>query len=234
MTEELITNLAKISELRVISRTSVMRFKGDPSQSLPAIAKALNVDAVVEGSAFRAGDSVRVTVQLIDAHSDAHLWAQTYERDSHDVLALQDDLSSAIAREINVELTPVEKSRFRDAHAVKPEAYEAYLRGRYALGKWTAEGRSRAKESFEKAIALDPGFALGYSGLADYYWQAAEWDLPQLVAMPKAREFALKALKLDNSLAEAYTALGAVDCFFDYDLAASERDLLRAISVNPG
>ncbi len=234
MTEELITDLAKISALRVISRTSVMQFKGQHRERLPQIAKDLDVDAVVEGSVLKIGDKVRITVQLIDAHADRHLWADKYERDSHDVLALQDDLAAAIAREIDVKLTPQEKAQFASARPVNPEAHEAYLQGRYFLAKWTQEGRASAKRYFEQAIQIDPSFALGYAGLADYYWQAADWELPQSVAMPKARELAEQALKLDDSLAEAHTALGSVDYFFDYDAKAAEKELLRAIALNPG
>jgi adenylate cyclase len=129
MTDELTTDLATISALRVISRSSVMQFKGEHRPSMPQIAKTLNVDAVVEGSVLRSGDRVRITAQLIDAQADKHLWAQTYERDSHDVLALQDELASAIAREINVQLTPREQTRLSSARTVNPVAHEAYLKG---------------------------------------------------------------------------------------------------------
>jgi Tfp pilus assembly protein PilF len=171
---------------------------------------------------------------LIDARADKHIWAESYERDSHDVFALQDELASAIAREINVELTPQEKAQFTIARPVNPQAHEEYLKGRYYWAKWTQEGRTQAKEHFELAIKIDPDFALGYAGLADYYWQAADWDLPNLVAMPKARELANRALQLDDSLAEAHTSLGAVGQYFDFNPAASELQLQRAIALNPG
>src|SRR5260370_36508180 len=140
MTEELITDLAKISALRVISRTSVMQFKGERKKPLPEIAKALNVDAVVEGSVLRVGDKVRITTQLIDAPADKHLWAESYERDSRDVLAMQDELATAIARQINIALTPGEQARLSNTHSVNPQAVEALLKGSYCWFNLRSDG----------------------------------------------------------------------------------------------
>jgi TolB-like protein len=151
MTDELTTDLATISALRVISRGSVMQFKGEHRPPTPEIAKALNVDAVIEGSVARVGDKVRVTAQLIDAPADRHLWAKSYERDSRDVLALQDEVSLAIAREINVELTPREQARLANSRKVDPQAHDAYLKGRYYLSSPTEERVRKALEQFEQA-----------------------------------------------------------------------------------
>jgi adenylate cyclase len=169
MTDELTTDLATISQLRVISRGSVMQFKGDRRPPTPQIARLLNVDAVVEGSVLREGDKVRITAQLIDARADKHLWARSYERDSRDVLALQDELASAIAKEINVQLTPTEQTRLTSAPTVNPEAHDAYLKGRYFINRPSDENLKKAIAQFEEAISLDPNFAPAYSGLSDAY-----------------------------------------------------------------
>src|SRR5260370_29496503 len=169
MTEELITDLAKISALRVISRRWVMQLKGERKKPLPEIARAVNVDAVVEGSVLRVGDKVRITTQLIDAPADKHLWAESYERDSRDVLALQGELASKIAQEINVELTPQEKARLKAIRQVNPEAHEAYLKGRYYQDKYSEETSKKALEHFQQAIDLDTGFAPAYTGIAAVY-----------------------------------------------------------------
>src|SRR4029077_20625399 len=163
------TDLAQISALSVISRTSVMKFKGEHRASLPEIAKVLNVDAIVEGSVLRVGGKVRITTQLIDATADRHIWAKSYERDSRDVLALQDELASAIAREINVEWTPPEQARLATSRIVNPQAHDAYLRGRYFLNSFSEEHVQKAIEEFELAVKIDPNFALAYIGLADAY-----------------------------------------------------------------
>src|SRR5712691_7559289 len=159
MTDELTTDLATISALRVISRGSVMQYKGAHRPPTPEIAKALNVDAVVEGSVVRVGDRVRITAQLIDAPADKHMWAKSYERDSRDVLALQDELASAIAREINVQLTPGEQARLTSAPTVNPEAHDAYLKGRYFINRPSDENLKKAIAQFEEATRLDPNFA---------------------------------------------------------------------------
>jgi hypothetical protein len=168
MTDELTSDLANISQLRVISRGSVMQFKGAHRPPTPEIAKILNVDAIVEGSCF--GPETRSDhAQLIDARSDRHLWSKSFERNSRDVLALQDELASAIAREIHVRLTPEEQSRLTRATSVNPEAYDAYLKGRYFFNRPSDENLSKAIAQFEAAIKLDPNFAPAFSGLSDAY-----------------------------------------------------------------
>jgi adenylate cyclase len=230
MTDELITDLAKISGLRVISRTSVMKFKGEHREQLPDIAKALNVNTIVEGSVLRVGDKVRITAQLIDAPSDKHLWAESYERDTRDVLTLQDEVASTIAQQIDVELTPNEQARFAKPRPVNPQAYEAYLKGRYFMKTYRVDP---ALEQYELAIKTDPDFALAYTGLADAYMYGEDFFFPGTEVMPKAKAAAEKALQLDDSLAEAHTSLGAINFWYDFDWTGGERELRRAIALNP-
>jgi adenylate cyclase len=233
MTEELITDLAKISALRVISHTSVMQFKGERRKSLPDIARMLNVDAVVEGSVLRVGGKVRINAQLIDGPADKHLWAQSYERNSRDVLALQGDLASAIAHEIDVHLTPIERANLSNARAVNPAAHEAYLKGVYYWHQWTEDGYRKSADYLEQAVKADPESAEAYAALARTYADAAETFLSSAIAMPKAQAAALKALELDPSNAEALTVLGVVKFEYDFDWEGAEREFQRAIAANP-
>lgn len=243
MTDELITNLAQIGSLRVISRTSAMRFKGS-RQTLPQIGHDLQVDAVVEGTVTREENRVRITAQLIEASTDHHLWARTYERDLKNVLALQDEIAQDITEEIRVKLTPNERGLLAQVHSVDPEAYDAFLRGRYWLHSPTGEGAWKALDYFQKATARDPQYALAYAGVADSYLELAFSDvgehvhrlaalLPRKEAFPKAREAATKALILDPSLAEAHTALAIVKFYMDWDWSGAEHEFKRAISLNP-
>jgi adenylate cyclase len=232
MTDELITDLARISALRVISRTSVMQYKGEHKKPLPEIARALNVDAVVEGSALKVGDKVRITAQLIDAPSDRHIWARSYERDARDVLAMQGEVASAIAREIDIQLTPDEQARFANARTVNPQAHEAYLKGIYHLNKYTEEGWGKAADSFRQAIRIDPKYARAYAGLSDCYGQSAGHSLPPREAMPQSREFAQKALELDDTLAQPHVLLAVVDYSYDFDWAGGEKEFQRAIALD--
>ncbi len=233
MTEELITNLAKIAALKVISRTSVMRYKGT-QKPLPEIAKELNVDAVIEGSVLREGGQVRVTAQLIQASTDQHLWAESYQRNLRDILALQDEVARAIANEIKVKLTQQDRTRLARAGTVNPEAYEAYLRGRFCWNKRTEEGEKKGLEYFQQAIERDPGYALGYAGVADsYIVLGAHGHLPTQEAFPRARAAAQKALAMDDNLAEAHTSLGSVKTFYDWDWPGAEIEFKRAIELNP-
>ncbi|HYL57970.1 MAG TPA: tetratricopeptide repeat protein [Candidatus Acidoferrales bacterium] len=234
MTEELTTQLAKINALRVISHTSVMQYKGERRKSLPDIAKALNVDAVVEGSVLRVGDKVRINAQLVDARADKHLWAQSYERDSRDVLALQDDLASAIAREIDIHVTPPERAKLGDARAVNPAAHEAYLKGIYYWHLWNEEGWKKSVDYLEQAVKADPSFAAAHAALARTYADSAETWVSAAQAMPKAKAAADRALELDSANPEARTVLGVIKYEYDYDWAGAERDFQRAIADNPG
>ena len=235
MTDELTSDLANISQLRVISRGSVMQFKGAHRPPTPEIARLLDVDAIVEGSVIRAGDKVRITAQLIDARSDRHLWAKSFERNSRDVLALQDELASAIAREIHVRLTPAEESRLTRAPSVNPDAYDAYLKGRYFFNRPSDENLSRAIAQFEETIRLDPKFAPAFSGLSDAYLWAGfnEGVLTASEAGPKAKAAAEKAIQLDDASAEAHTSLAVYKSWYGHDWAGSESEFRRAFALNP-
>ena len=235
MTDELTGDLASISQLRVTSRGSAMQFKGRNRPPTPEIAKALDVDAVVEGSVTRSGDRVRITAQLIDARADRHLWAQTFERSSSDVLALQADLASAIASAINVQLTPREQSRLSAAPTVDPEAHDAYLKGRYFFNHPSDQNLQKAIAQFEAAVKLSPTFAPAYSGLSDGYTWAAynEGFISASDAKPRAKAAAERAVQLDSMSAEAHTSLGVYKGWFEYDWDGSERELRRAIALNP-
>jgi len=235
MTDELTTDLATISQLRVISRGSAMQFKGEHRPPTPEIAKTLNVDAVVEGSVLRVGDKVRITAQLIDARADKHLWAKSFERNSRDVLALQDELASAIAGEINVQLTPNEQARLASAQSVDPAAHDAYLQGRYFFNRPSDENLKKAIERFEEAVKLDPNFAPAFSGLSDAYLWAGynEGVLTAAEARPKAKASAERAIQLDDTSAEAHTSLAVFKLFYEYDWAGCESEFRRAFALNP-
>ena len=232
MTDELITDLANIGGLAVISRTSVMQYKGEHKETLPEIAKALNVSTVLEGSVMRVGDQVRITVQLIDAPTDKHLWAKSYESESRDVLKLQANLASEIARQIKVELTPEERARLADVQSVNPEAHEAYLKGLYYIDQSDPNALLSAQKFFERAIELDPNFAPAYAGLAQVYILVALAGPPS-EAMPLARAAAQKALELDDNLAEAHCSLATIRFQHDFDWVGSEREFRRALELNP-
>ena len=236
MTDELTANLATISQLRVISRGSVMQFKGPQRPPTPEIARVLNVDALVEGSVTRVGDKVRITAQLIDAREDRHLWARTFERSSGDVLSLQAELASAIAREIDVQLTPTERSRLATAPRVDPQSHDAYLKGRYFFNRPSDENLKKSIAQFEEAVQLNPDFALAHSGLSDAYLWAGynEGFLTATEARTKAREAAETAVRLDDNSAEAHTSLAVFKLFYEYDWDGCEREFRRAIALNPG
>jgi len=233
MTEALITTLAKIKALRVISRTSVMRYKG-VRKSLPQISRELNVDAVVEGSVLRSGDRIRINAQLIHAVTDNHLWAESYERRFRDILPLQTEIAREIAHQIQILLTPEEHERLRHARPVKPEAHEHYLRARYCWNKRTEEEVDRALSYFRLAIDEDPTYAEGYVGMGDCYNILGYYNvLPPMEAYPKGKAAALKALELDPSLAEAHATLGVVKRDFDWDWLGAEAEFQRAIELKP-
>ncbi len=235
MTDALTADLARISQLRVISRGSAMQFGGGNRPSTPEIAKALDVDAIVEGSVNRSGDRVLITVQLIDARADRHLWADSFERSSQDVIALQSDMASAIAREINVQLTPAEQSKFESAQTVDPEAYDAYLKGRYFFNRPSDENLQKAIDRFEDALALSPNFVPALSGLSDAYLWAGynEGFITASEARPKAKAAAEKAIRLDDQSAEAHTSLAVFKLFYEYDWEGCEAEFRRAFELNP-
>ena len=233
MTDALTTDLAQIGSLKVISRTSAMQFKAS-KEALPQIGRDLQVDAVVEGTVARGENRVRVTAQLVEASSDHHLWARSYERDLKDVLALQDEIAQDITEQIRVKLTPKERSLLIQVHAVDPEAYDAYLRGRYWFSLGTEEGAGKALDYFQKAIAKDPSYALAYANLAASFIQLSfSGGLPYKETIPKAREAVVKALALDPSLAEAHTQAAWVKFNIDWDWSGAEAEYKQATALNP-
>ena len=233
MTDELISKLSKISALRVISRTSAMRYK-ETDKSLPEIARDLQVEAVVEGSVLRSGERVRINARLIDVAGDRQMWAESYERDLKDVLSLQSDVASAIVREVRVQIAPEEISQLASRGPVNPEAYQLSLQGRVAFSRFTPESLARAAEYFHLAIAKDPRYAPAYAGLADSYIQIAGRVRPPLEVMPKARMAIEKALELDPNLGEAYASLGQVKLFYEFDWEGARNEFRRALEKSPG
>jgi len=233
MTDALITDLAQIRSLRVISRTSVMQYKR-AGKTLPEIARELKVDAVLEGSVVRSGDHVRIDAQLIQAANDQHLWANSYQSQLRDAVNMQNDIARAVVEQVQLQITPEEKARLTAPRPVNPNAYEDYLRGRYFWRKWTSEGTAKASEYFQKATVEDPSFALAYAGLAE-----AEYRRPFLEplspreAVPVAAQAARKAVELDESLAEAHAALADIKFRFDWDWAGADAEFRRALELNP-
>src|SRR3984885_3112378 len=232
MTDNLITDLAKIGALRVTSRTSVMRYKGT-KKALPEIARELNVDAIIEGSVIRSGQRVRVTAQLLQAPTDRHLWAETYDRDVGDILKLQAEVADAIAQQVRAKLTPLQQSQ---AHTVNPGAYDAYLRGRlYFVNEFTnPDSLNKAQAYFEESIQKDPSFALAYAGLADtYVYMAFTGGLPKDRAYRSAKDALAKATALDDSIGEAHDTLGVLSSVFEWDWDTADREFTRAIALAP-
>jgi TolB-like protein/DNA-binding winged helix-turn-helix (wHTH) protein/Tfp pilus assembly protein PilF len=231
MTDELITDLAQVRELKVVSKTSIMQYKGTRTP-LPEIGRELGVDAVVEGSVLRSGDRVRITAQLIRAATDRHIWAETYDGDLKDVLSLQARVAEAITNQVKLNLTAEESSRLRRAPSVNPEAFDLYLRGRYAWNQRNPEGFQKAIEYFNQAIEEDSKFALAYSGLADCHTLLTLYGggLSNIIEAQAAAE---KALQLDSTVAEAHTSLAAVKVLRNWDWQGAEREFHRALELNP-
>jgi tetratricopeptide (TPR) repeat protein len=233
LTDELIGEIARIGALRVISRTSIMQYKGKASKSLPAIARELNVDAILEGTVVQSGRTVRITAQLIRARDDRHIWSEKYERDLTDVLTVQSEVARAVAGEIQATLTPWQRVALARTRQVSPEAHEALLRGNFFLHQGI-RGTGKSTEFFKQAIELDPTQAEAYAGLAEALCYAGIFQLrPSGETYPEARVAALKALELDESSAGAHNALGDVKQGYDWDLAGAEREFQRARQLNP-
>jgi serine/threonine-protein kinase len=233
MTEALITNLAQIRALRVVSRTSTMQYKG-ARKPLPQIARELRVDAVVEGTVARFGNRVRITAQLIEAASDRHIWARSYERDLSDVLALQGEVAREIADEIQVQVSQEERARLGSLRRVKPEAYEDYLRGRHHWNRRTDAEIRKGIEYFQQAIAKDPQYAQAHAGLSRAYDTMGTYNfLPPSEAFARAAAEAARALELDSSLPEAHTALGGVLFTHNWDWKGAESEFSQALALDP-
>jgi TolB-like protein/Tfp pilus assembly protein PilF len=232
MTEEIIDALSKIGGIRVVARTSSFAFKGK-QQDIREIGKKLNVTAVLEGSVRKDGNRLRVTAQLNGVTDGYHLWSETYERELKDVFAVQDEISRAIVNTLQLKLA--NPSREANASPEKIQAYELYLQGRYHWRRWRTEGAEQAIHYFEAAIQKDPKYAAAYAGLAESYcWLGFFGALPPNEAMPRARQAAQKALALDDSLAEAHTALAYVKTLYEFDWPTAEREFKRAIQLNSG
>jgi TolB-like protein/DNA-binding winged helix-turn-helix (wHTH) protein/Flp pilus assembly protein TadD len=238
MTDELITDLAKVGALRVTSRTTVTLYK-HTRKSLPQIAHELNVDGIVEGSVVRSGQRVRITAQLIRASADQHVWAETYERDLGDALRLQSDVAEAITKQVRAQLTPELKEQFSGTRPVDPRAYDAYLKGRYYIYNQSFTdpvSLNQAKVNFEEAIRRDPNFSPAYSGLAETYICLVLFGRGQITAADgfrSARNDVQRALELDPNNGEAYNALGELNWYADLDWNAAERSFNKAIALAP-
>ena len=233
MTEELISTTSKISGLTVIARTSIMRYKGG-QKSISEVANELQVGTVLEGSVRKAGDKLRITVQLIDPQTSGHLWAESYDRELKDVFSIQSDISKTIAHTLKVHLLPQEAEIIENKKPPNPEAHTLYLKGRFLWNQRNKAALSRAVEYFEKAIQLEPEYALAYSGLADSYFVIAQHGFENpLTNFEKARTFARKALELDENLPETHATLAGISQFYDYDWARAEDEFKRAIQLNP-
>jgi TolB-like protein/DNA-binding winged helix-turn-helix (wHTH) protein/Flp pilus assembly protein TadD len=233
MTEELIGRLSNIHGLRVISRTSAMHFK-NTQLSVPEIAKTLGVDAIVEGSVIREGNRIRVHAQLIRGATDEHIWAEEYQREYRDLLALQDEVARSIAERIQISLTPQERTSLASTPTVDPEAHEDYLKGRYYFNQRTDDALNKSIGCFQQAIARNPGYALAYSGLADgYAMRGFRGAFPSKDALSRAKTAALKAIELDDTLAEPHASLAFIAETHEWDWATAEREYKRALELNP-
>ncbi|MCK4835623.1 MAG: protein kinase, partial [Candidatus Aminicenantes bacterium] len=233
MTEALITELSRIKALKVISRTSVMRFKNS-SKSLPEIARQLKVAAVVEGSVLKAGDKVRITTQLIEAESDKHLWAESYERDLRDILSLQKEVAQTIAKQIKITLTPAEKDMLSKKTSIDPIAHESYLKGHFFLKKVSVEGARKAIEYFDRVIEIEPEFAPAYAGKANAYDTiVAFYAISPNQGWMMVREWAEKALKIDKNNSDAIMLIADVKFLFEWDWPGAEQAFKKSIELNP-
>ena len=233
MTDELITDLAKFRNLRVISHTSVERYK-ETKRPLPEIARELGVDAIVEGTVMRSGDRVRITAQLIEAGSDRHLWAESYERDLRDVLALQGEVAERIATAVGINLTAGDQTLMASTRVVDSAAHEAYLKGNFYWNRSNCEGSKRALEYFQQGVAKDSNFAPAYLGLAQSYFTLGDWGCwPHHEAFAKSKAQALRAIELDHNLGAAHTWLGMLAFFYEWDWQNAEKEFRQAIELDP-
>jgi tetratricopeptide (TPR) repeat protein len=234
MTDELITDLAKIGAIRVISRTSVMQYKGT-QKPIGQIAKELGVDAVIEGTVLRSGNRVRITAQLVAAATERHVWAESYERDLRDVLFLQNEVARTIAQQIRVQLTPQQQAQLSTNRLPQPEAHEAFLKGKYFANRLSPDGLEKAIHYFNEAINADPTYGLAYAEMAETYcWATAYQLLSSQEGLAKAKSAALHAIEIDATLGEAHNALAWVKYVHDWDFPGAEEEFKRAINLSPG
>jgi TolB-like protein/DNA-binding winged helix-turn-helix (wHTH) protein/Flp pilus assembly protein TadD len=233
MTDELITALAKLKSLKVISHTSVDRYK-QGNRTLPEIARELGVDAVVEGTVTRSGDHVRITAQLVDARSDQHLWAESYERDLKDVLSLQDQVAGQIAAQVGIKVAAGQQTRMASTRQVVPEAHEAYLKGNFYWSRSNCDGSQKGLSYYQQAVAKDPTFAAAYVGLAQAYFTLGDWNCsPYEEAFSKSKAAAQSALELDPTAGSAHTWLGTIAFFYEWNWDNAEREYREAVQLSP-
>jgi TolB-like protein/Tfp pilus assembly protein PilF len=231
--EEILTRLAKIADLKVIARTSTEKYKSAPA-NLREIAEQLGVGNVLEGSVQKAADQVRINVQLINAATQTHLWAESYDRKLTDIFAVESEIATRIAETLQAKLTGSEKTAIAKRPTANPEAYEFYLKGRFFWNKRTGADLRTAIDYFNQALGKDPSYALAYAGLADYYGLLGAYGAASRVdSFPQANAAAKKALELDDTLAEAHTSLGLVLSAYDFDFEQSLKEFERAIELNP-
>jgi TolB-like protein/Flp pilus assembly protein TadD len=232
ITDLLTTELSSIGTLTVKSHQSALKFKGS-TKSMPEIGQELNADAIVEGSVLRDGNQITVNVQLIDARTDRHMWAEKFDRDLSDVFKMRNEVVQAIAEAIQAKISPEQSSRLNSARSVNPVALQEYLLGRQSWYRQSEKGLNDALDHFNRAKQLDPSFALAWAGLADTYWQSADITISPAEARAKAKAAAQHALELDESLAEAHTALAVVKYSVDYDWNGSDQEFRRALELKP-
>ncbi|HEX5316051.1 MAG TPA: tetratricopeptide repeat protein, partial [Candidatus Kapabacteria bacterium] len=233
MTDELITEIAKVNRLRVISHTSVNRYR-DTKLSLPEIASELGVEGVVEGTVMRSGNHVRITAQLIDARSDQHIWAESYDRDFKDVLDMQAEVARQIAAKVGITLTQGEQMNLASNHAIDPEAHEYLLKGDFYWNRLDCADFKKALNYYQQAVAKDPKYALAYDGEADSYFNLADWGCDSQAEMfPKAKVAALKAVELDPNLADAHTSLGELAFYYEWNWPKAEQEYQQAMQLDP-
>src|SRR5213082_1797838 len=231
--DEILTRLSKIADLKVISRTSTQHYKSAP-ENLREIAKQLGVAHILEGSVQKSGDAVRVNVQLIKADNDSQVWAETFDRKLTDIFSVESDVAKAIADQLRAHITRQEEQVITAKPTKNIEAYDAYLRGRYFWNKRTSDGIKHAIEHFQRSIERDPDFALGHAGLADSYIALTFYNFAAPhETMPKAKESAIKALALDDPLAEAHASLAHILMNYDWNWAAAEKEFKRSIELKP-
>jgi adenylate cyclase len=234
LTEELISTISNIRELTVISRTSVMKYKGGTA-TVAEIGRALKVGSIIEGSVRKSLNRARVTAQLIDVNTDGHIWSRSYDREMNDIFAIQSEIAQQVADALKIQLVASEKREVEKKATANPEAHTMYLKGRYFWNERTKEGVDKALKYLEEAIKLDPKFALAYSGLADCYTIYADWFwMDPNEAFPKARDYDLKALEIDSNLAEAHASLGIIFNSYDGNWQESEKEFKRALELKPG
>ena len=233
ITDSLINNLSQLPRLKVIARGSVFSYKGKEVNPQD-VGRELNVQALVTGRITQRGDDLSISVELMDTRDKSHIWGQQYNRKISDLLAVQEEISSNISENLRLKLTGEEQKRVTKRYTEDVEAYQLYLKGRHFADQYDQEGFKKAIEDLNAAVAKDPNYALAHAGLAEAYWIASGQSLPPRDAMPKAREAAVKALRIDDTLAEAHTSLALVQAFYDYDLPGAEKEFKRAIELNPG